>query len=102
MPALVPALFKPPEERHDSLWISDGNIVMSAVNEEETCTILFCVHRSSLTRQSEVFESMFNIPQGEDSRFIEVYEGLPLVRLPDSAKEVEGLLNVMHDPLYVI
>ncbi len=44
---------------------------------------------------------MFSIPQGNDDRLTEVYEGLPLVRLPDSAEEVEALLNAIYDPLYV-
>lgn len=92
------ASFDPSEERHDDLWFSDGNIVLSAVSDDRTNTILFCIHRSSLTRQSEIFESMFDMPQGEGGGLAEVYEEAPLVRLPDSAEEVEELLNAIYDP----
>ncbi|KLO13579.1 hypothetical protein SCHPADRAFT_355310 [Schizopora paradoxa] len=92
-----------PEKRHDTLWFSDGNIVLSAVESSTGDTIVFCIHKSSLARQSKVFESMFELPQGADTGdgVVEAYGGLnlPLVRVPDAAEDVEALLNALHDPL---
>ncbi|KLO13577.1 hypothetical protein SCHPADRAFT_873836 [Schizopora paradoxa] len=99
-PATTP--FDPPEERHDTLYFSDGNVVLSATNADKSSTILFCIHRSSLTRRSEVFESMFTLPGAEGETTSEKYEDLPLVRMPDSAEEVEALLNAIYDPYPVL
>ena len=83
--------------RHEDLWISDGNVVLSAVSLDGTRTTLFRVHRSLLSKHSEVFTSMFNIPQGRGAS--ELYEGIPLVRLPDASEDVESLFSILHDPL---
>ncbi|KLO13583.1 hypothetical protein SCHPADRAFT_873850 [Schizopora paradoxa] len=80
------------------LWLQDGNLVLSAVNAAKTSTILFRIHMSSLAGRSEVFDSMLGIPQGENSEQMEVYEGSPLVRLMDSAEDVEALLRAIYDP----
>ena len=93
--------FDPPEERHTRLWISDGNVVLSAVSFDKTRTILFCIHKSLLSDQSEVFASMFAKPQGQDDGGIvadlEMYEGLPVVQLHDTAEELDALLNALRD-----
>ncbi len=90
-----------PSEHHEQHWISDGNIVLSATTQDTTRTILFRVHKSILSDQSDVFATMFGLPQGQRDGDIELYDGLPLVRLPDAAEEVEGLLNALRDPLCV-
>jgi len=96
--------FDPPAEHHPKLWVSDGNVVLSAVSLDKTRTILFRVHKSMLSDQSEVFASMFAMPQGQENEgnLMEMYEGLPLVRLPDSAEELDALVNALRDtfPLY--
>jgi len=93
--------FSPPAEHHERHYISDGNVVLSAVSQDKTRTVVFRVHKSLLTEQSEVFESMFAVPQGdgESDGHVESYEGLPLVHMPDTAEEVEELLNALRDPL---
>lgn len=95
--------FNPPAEHHERHYISDGNVVLSAVSQDKTRAVVFRVHKSLLTEQSEVFESMFAVPQGdgESDGHVESYEGLPLVRMPDTAEEVGELLNALRDPLYV-
>ncbi len=40
-------------------------------------------------------------PEGDEDGQKDFYEGLPLVRLPDSAEEVCALLNALRDPMYV-
>ena len=82
----------------DYLCFQDGNIVLSAVDAATTRTILFRVHMSSLASRSRVFNSMLSLPQGEDDEQTEVHEGSPLVRLPDSAEDVEALLRAIYDP----
>ncbi|KLO13582.1 hypothetical protein SCHPADRAFT_852288 [Schizopora paradoxa] len=94
---------KRPEKRHDTLWFSDGNVVLSAVEESTGDAIVFRIHKSSLAKQSKVFESMFKLPQGKntDGGVVEAYGGLklPLVRVPDAAEDVEALLEALYDPL---
>ena len=78
-----------PVKRDESHWVSDGNVVLYAESNREWWTYVFRIHKSLLKDNSEVFESMFNMPQGVDEGWdIERCEGLPLVRLPDSAEEV--------------
>ncbi len=50
-------------------------------------------------RQSEVFASMFELPQGDGDVQVELYEGLPLVRLQDTSEEVCALLDALRNPL---
>ncbi|KLO13574.1 hypothetical protein SCHPADRAFT_997222 [Schizopora paradoxa] len=96
--------FDPPEERHSTLWISDGNVVLSAESLDKARTILFRIHKSLLSDQSEVFASMFAMPQGLDNegKAVEMYEGLPLVKLPDDAESLEVLIQALRDTLYVL
>ncbi|KLO13580.1 hypothetical protein SCHPADRAFT_827761 [Schizopora paradoxa] len=82
----------------DYLWFQDGNIVLSAVDAATARPVLFRVHMSSLASRSRVFNSMLSLPQGEDDEQTEVHEGSPLVRLPDSAEDVEALLRAIYDP----
>ncbi len=94
----------PPVAHHERHWVSDGNVVLSADSAQKTSTLLFRVHKSLLSEQSEVFASMFEIPQGEhvgDSQ-VDLYEGLPLVRLPDTSEEVCAVLDALRNPLCVL
>ena len=94
------------EKRHESLWFSDGNVVLSAVEDSTGDTVVFRIHKSSLARRSKVFESMFKLPQGENTvgGAVEAHGilKLPLVRVPDAAEDVEALLEALYDPLCVI
>lgn len=57
---------------------------------------------SLLSDQSEVFASMFKLPQGDEDGRMDVYEGMPLVRLPDTSEEVCALLDALRNPLCVL
>lgn len=92
-------------ERHTSLYLPDGNIVLEATSELDNPdvsrrVVLFRVHKSVLSRQSEVFADMFGLPASSASAS-ESYDGVPVVELPDSAEDVESLLEVLYDPWYV-
>jgi hypothetical protein len=72
-------------------WFDDGNIIV--LSEDATA---FKVHRGVLARQSEVFETMFGLPQPE-SVDIERVEGCPVVRMYDHPSELGTLLKAIYD-----
>ncbi|KAK0200421.1 hypothetical protein DFS33DRAFT_1266808 [Desarmillaria ectypa] len=77
----------------DAFWFEDGNIVLVAAN------IAFKVHRGQLSRHSEVFEGLFELPQppgGDD----DIYGSTPFVELHDSAQDVAYFLGALYDGLY--
>lgn len=46
-----------------------------------------------LAKHSPVFETMLDLPVVPAN---ETHDGVPFVRLPDGAEEVEGLLRVLY------
>ncbi|KAJ7932802.1 hypothetical protein B0H13DRAFT_2307459 [Mycena leptocephala] len=76
-------------QRVQELWFEDGNIVIQAGNS------LYRVFRGILATHSSVFKDMLSFPQPPDS---ELVEGCPLVRLPDSDKEVTPFLKALFYP----
>ncbi|KLO06121.1 hypothetical protein SCHPADRAFT_699772 [Schizopora paradoxa] len=91
----------------ESLWFSDGNVVIA------TDTLLFKVHKSVLSMRSSVFKDMFNFPsvdscsdndnagKGATENGLELYEGLPMVTLiGDKGKDVAHLLRASYEPHY--
>lgn len=87
-------------ERHTGLWLDDGNIIISAKSAETGKTILFRVHKSVLSRQSEAFAGLFSLP--DTSANYEEMDGgekVPLVSLPDDAEGITDLLNLLYNPL---
>ncbi|KAH8113884.1 hypothetical protein DFH11DRAFT_1509743 [Phellopilus nigrolimitatus] len=89
---------------HKSLWYSDGNIVLIAPlwgSEPQTPFVYFRVHKSILACQSKVFADMLSFPEPADG-LMEMYDGLPVVRLPDLAdKVIAPLLGVMYNQWYL-
>ncbi|KAH8108788.1 hypothetical protein DFH11DRAFT_1473218, partial [Phellopilus nigrolimitatus] len=86
------------KEHHPLYWIDDGNIVLSVPSSTRSCDVLFCVHKSTLTRHSSVFADMLSLPVPPSTE-AELYESLPLVDLHDSSEEWEKLLGVLYDPM---
>lgn len=74
-------------QRCSDLWFDDGNIVLQA---EQT---LFRVFKSVLGRESSVFADMLSLP----GRSAELYEGIPLVHMPDSAEDMTLFLSVIFN-----
>jgi len=70
------------------LWLDDGSVVIQAELTQ------FRVHRTVLSRHSQVFRNMFSVPQPvyEDN-----IEGCPIVHLSDSAQDVSHLLSALYD-----
>lgn len=86
---------------HDTLWFSDGNVVLATDSQ------LFKVHKSVLSMQSSVFRDMFELSDVRgsiaDGTFIvgimpELYEGLPLVPLVgEKGEDVVHLLRAIYE-----
>ncbi|KAI0085765.1 hypothetical protein BDY19DRAFT_1075826 [Irpex rosettiformis] len=77
------------------VWYSDGSVVLVAENTA------FRVHTSILAQNCEIFRDMDAIPKPEvvdDSE--EVYEGCPVIRLHDSATDLEHFLKAIYNFRY--
>jgi hypothetical protein len=72
-------------------WFEDGNVVILA-NGADTA---FKVHRGVLARHSEIFESMFTLPQ-EDSN-VETVAGCPVVRMFDLPWDLSNMIKALYD-----
>ncbi|KAA1475917.1 hypothetical protein DENSPDRAFT_764192, partial [Dentipellis sp. KUC8613] len=82
-------------KRHETLYLSDGNIALVAQwSEREDGWVVFRVHRSILARSSSVFEDMFSLPASEA---MEAYDGVPLVCMQDTGEDLEGLLQYLYN-----
>ncbi len=80
------------------LWIEDGNVVIAVADEtsEEKIMRGFKCHRGVLAKHSQVFAGLFSIPPSGEAE--DVYDGLPLVTLPDAYADVKNLLRFLYDP----
>jgi BTB/POZ domain len=74
--------------RSDSIWFTDGNIILEAEGQQ------FRVHRGVLAKHSAFFKDMFEMPQPPDESTV---EDCPVVDLTDSAQDVDHLLNALYD-----
>ncbi|KAJ7625883.1 hypothetical protein FB45DRAFT_991463 [Roridomyces roridus] len=77
--------------RCPDLWFHDGNVVIIAGS------IAFKVHRGPLERHSEVFDTLFSIPQPKDQ---DLYEGCPWLEVYDCPSDVLYFLKALYDGLY--
>ncbi|KAJ7232197.1 hypothetical protein B0H12DRAFT_1029079 [Mycena haematopus] len=83
--------------RHSSLYLADGNLIVAApISEGDGGMMLFRVHQSMLSLQSPVFAAMFTLPSPDTNR--DIYDGVPFVRMPDDARDIESLLKVLYNP----
>ncbi|GJE95933.1 hypothetical protein PsYK624_121250 [Phanerochaete sordida] len=82
-------------QRHPTLYKATGDIVVSATSED--LTHLFRVHTVILAEHSPVFAGMLTLPKGPDVD-MQTYDGVPVVHLPDDAKDVESLLVLLYSP----
>jgi hypothetical protein len=85
-------------EHHHTLYFHDGNVVLATLRASGS-TQRFRVHKSYLSQQSPVFEDMFSLPPASPETVDEIYDGVTLVRMQDSAKDVASLLRALYDPL---
>jgi hypothetical protein len=99
----------PEPSKHPDLWFCDGSIILRA---EDT---LFRVHKSQLARHSPFFRDLFSLPQPSADNTtssptvvasgnaplqidtINEIEACPVLRLYDTAEDVENLLTALYD-----
>ena len=72
----------------DLIWFADGNVILEAEERQ------FRVHRGILAMHSTVFKDMFEMPQPSEEPTV---EGCPVVKLSDTAADVEHLLSVVYN-----
>lgn len=70
------------------IWFEDGNVVLEAERKQ------FKVHRGMLARSSSIFRDMFTVPQPQNPEEASV-DGCVIIRLPDSAEDVEIVLQAL-------
>ena len=70
--------------------MSDANVIIQSFD-----LVNFPVHRRTLSISSPVFDDMFSLPlpQPPDK---EVVDGLPVVRLPEDAEVLSGLITMLY------
>jgi hypothetical protein len=95
--------FIPPSNRGDP-WFGDGNIILLVEDDDRHVLKAFKVHRGVLARQSEVFETMFDIPQPASSSVdsVEQIDGCPVVRMYDLPNELSDLIKALYDGVWVM
>lgn len=81
--------------RHPELYFSDGNIVLICDNT------VFKVWQGILAVNSEVFQDLFSLAIHQPES-IEKYEDQPLIRLHDSAEDMQALLQTLCVAKYVV
>jgi hypothetical protein len=78
-------------QRCEELWLDGGNLVIRAENT------VFKVLAAQLSIASSVFRDMLGVPQPADGS-AENFEGVPFVRLPDTAFDVTQFLKAIVYP----
>ncbi|TFY54803.1 hypothetical protein EVG20_g9560 [Dentipellis fragilis] len=89
-------------KHHKNLYFDDGNVALVATTRgtggEPDEHLVFRLHQSILAKHSPVFKDMFGFPAAPGA---ELYEGVPLVRMTDSASDLESLLGVFYcEPVF--
>lgn len=87
-----------PESIRGDPWFEDGNIILIAVPEDtqtDDSAVAFKVHRGVLARQSEVFQSMFDVAQPPLDA--ENVEACPVLRMYDVPLELSNLIKAVYD-----
>lgn len=82
--------------RHDSLYLSEGDICLAAIHStdsQDKMWLLFRVHQSVLCLHSPIFRDMLALPAEDNT---EKFDGVPLVRMPDSATDLEAVLKALY------
>ena len=83
------------ERRHPSLYLEDGDIVISATSKARTYTEFYRVDKVFLGRHSPIFNDMFLV--GGSGAYDEQYDGIPRVHLTDDAEDLAGFLSALYN-----
>ena len=77
------------------IWFDDGNIVLQAEN------VQFRFFKGILAAYSPFFRDAFAVPQPANNSE-DTLEGCPVMKLPDSAADVEYMLSFILEPCVCI
>ncbi|KAI0345877.1 hypothetical protein BDW22DRAFT_1353483 [Trametopsis cervina] len=83
-----------PQSIRGDPWFEDGNIILLADSDESTA-VAFKVHRGVLARQSEIFQSLFEVAQPPPDS--ETIEQCPVIRMHDIPVELSNLIKALYD-----
>ena len=75
--------------KDSQVWFKDGNVIFVA----QTPSMSFRVHKSILSRHSEVFQDLFSIPQPPTADTI---EGCSVVHVSDTSFDFRQFLRVIY------
>ncbi|GJE95294.1 hypothetical protein PsYK624_114770 [Phanerochaete sordida] len=81
---------------HAELYLSDGDLVIHSNNGDGPAAVAFRVHKGLLAYNSPIFRDMLALPCRPDVQ--DGYDGAPLVRLSDEARELESALGALYNP----
>lgn len=86
-------------QHSETLYFASGDICLSAPlartwKSPPAIGLIFRVHRFTLSLHSPVFRGMFALP--EQPGVNETYDGVILVQMPDSAEDIEDLLDAFY------
>jgi hypothetical protein len=81
--------------KHGDPWFEDGNLIIVA----DGADVAFRVHCGVLSRHSEVFRSMFQLPQPESLVDLETISGCQVVRMFDLPWDLSNLIKGLYDGL---
>jgi hypothetical protein len=85
-------------ERHPTLYIPSGDIVLST--KHRGAVHLFRVHKAVLSYHSPIFEDLFTLPPTPGVN--EEYDGASMVRMPDNYQDLVSFLEVLYEQEYVL
>ncbi|KAK7048519.1 BTB domain-containing protein [Favolaschia claudopus] len=92
----LPQSVRARERKSEAAYFDDGNIILRC-EESQDSSVIFRVHRSVMARHSEVFNSMFLVPQPE-ADMVETVDGCQVVQMwGDSAVELANLIVALYD-----
>ena len=79
------------QAKDEHFWYEDGSVILA------TPTCQFCVHKSILSRHSEVFKRLFSKVAPIPPRKVhDDSAGLPVVHLTDDAADFRRILRVLY------
>lgn len=83
--------FSPPLQliKSTQFWFSDGNVILVSKPH-----MGFKVHRGQLARHSDVFSTLFDVPQPPNQPLI---DGCPFVELYDNPLDLAHFLKALYD-----
>ena len=86
-------------EKSTSIYHAHGDIAILSLPNDEGVITAFKIDKIYLSRNSAVFEGMVGLPSMEES---EKFDGVPLVRLQDTAEQLGDFLEALYDSGYVV